>query len=202
MLGRFEEAWAVAVPTAKRWRELSGEDSVGGENELGELAALAGDHTTAAIHRQRHCDILEKRGLRAVLSTAAPTLGRSLCALGRYNEAEPLAQLGRRLGGGTDFATQMLWRQVEALVHAQRGKHAQAERLAYEAVEIGERTDALNYQGAAFSDLAEVLAAAGRTEEAAAALEQALDRYEHKKNLAMVVQVRPRLEALQDALTT
>ena len=40
------------------------------------------------------------------------------------------------------------------------------------------------------------LRAAGRTEEAAEALEQALERYERKKNLAMVAQVRPSLERL------
>jgi len=40
-------------------------------------------------------------------------------------------------------------------------------------------------------------ASRGRTEEAAATLEQALERYERKKNLALVAQVRPRLEALR-----
>ena len=55
---------------------------------------------------------------------------------------------------------------------------------------IGEATDALNLQGDAYCDLAEVLAAAGRTDEAAQTLEQALERYERKKNLAMVAQVR------------
>src|SRR4029450_7816048 len=108
-----------------------------------------------------------------------------LCALRRYDEADPLAQLGRELGREQDFATQMLWRQVQGRVDAHRGEHASAERLAREAVAIGERTDALNYQGDALCDLAEVLAAAGRSDEAAEALEQALGRYERKKNLAM-----------------
>ena len=137
-----------------------------------------------------------------MLSTYAPQLGRSLCALGRYDEAEPLAQLGRELGDEQDVVTQMLWRQVQALVHAYRGEHAEAERLAREAVTIAERTDGLNYQGDAFCDLAEVLAAAGRTDEAAEALEQALDRYERKKNLAMVAQVQPKLEALRQKMPT
>ena len=136
---------------------------------------------------------------RGLLSTYAPQLGRSLCALGRYDEAEPLAQLGRELGGEQDVATQMLWRQVQALVHAHRGEHAEAERLAREAVAIAERTDALNFQGDALCDLAEVLAAAGRSDEAAAALEQALERYERKKNLAMIAQVHRRLDALRKA---
>ena len=64
-------------------------------------------------------------------------------------------------------------------------------------VAIRDRTDALNFQGDALCDLAEVLAAAGRTDEAADALEQALERYERKKNLAMVAQVKPKLEALR-----
>ena len=80
--------------------------------------------------------------------------------------------------------------------HAHRGEPREAERLAHEAVAIAERTDALNVQGDALCDLAEVLAAAGRTDEAAQALEQALERYERKKNLAMAARVRPRLDAL------
>ena len=58
-------------------------------------------------------------------------------------------------------------------------------------------TDGLNFQADARRDLAEVLSAAGRTDEAAEALEQALERYERKKNLAMVRQARRKLEALR-----
>ena len=95
--------------------------------------------------------------------------------------------------------TQALWRQVQALVDARRGHHTQAEQLAREAVAISERTDALNGQGDALCDLAEVLHAAGGSEEAAAALAQALARYEQKKNLAQATQVRDRVNQLQDA---
>jgi tetratricopeptide (TPR) repeat protein len=196
MLARFEEAWALALPTSERWRELSGEPD-DGEDELAAIAALAGDHATAAVHRRRACEMLERRGLRAVLSTTAPALGRSLCALGRHHEAEQLAQFGRQLGGEHDFLTQMLWRQVQALVYAHRGEFAEADALAREAVAIAELTDAINFQADAFCDHAEVLAAAGRTGEAAKALEEALERYRRKKNLAMVPQVRRRLEQLR-----
>ena len=72
---------------------------------------------------------------------------------------------------------------MQALVHANRGHYTEADALAREAVALTEHMDALNYQGDALCDLAEVLHAAGRTEEAAA-LEQALERYELKKNLA------------------
>jgi ATP/maltotriose-dependent transcriptional regulator MalT len=95
--------------------------------------------------------------------------------------------------------TQVLWRQVEAQVRAARGEHAQATALAQEATAISERTDSSLLQAEALCDQAEVLHAAGRTGEAAHALERALERYERKKNLAMVEQVRPLLESLRPA---
>ena len=120
-----------------------------------------------------------------------------LCSLGRYEEAKPLASSVKSFGEEQDVVTQMLWRQVQALVHGYSGEYQQAERLAREAIQIAEQTDGLNFQGDALCDLAEVRAAAGRTDEAVKALEQALERYERKKNLAMVMQVRPKLEALR-----
>ena len=89
-----------------------------------------------------------------------------------------------------------LWRQVLARVHAHRGELAEAERLAREAVAASEQTDSLDDQCLALWDLAEVLAAAGRLDEAAAALEQALDRCRRKKNLALAAQVRQRRDDL------
>jgi class 3 adenylate cyclase len=197
MLGRLDDAWALAIPAGERARELSG-DALG-EEELAWIAALAGDFASATSHLARTCDMFERQGSRAALSTSAPLLGRYLCALGRYEEAESLAQLGRELGGKQDLVTQMLWRQVQALVNASRGERIAAERLAREAIPLAERTDGLNYQGDALCDLADVLAAAGRTDDAAATLEQALERYERKKNLAMVGQARTKLEELRKA---
>ena len=60
-----------------------------------------------------------------------------------------------------------------------------------------EQTDGLNYQGGALGDLAEVLLATGREEEAVDALTAALGRYERKRNLPMARQVRERLTGLQ-----
>jgi len=197
MLARFEEALAIARSASERLREL-GIDDVGFE-PLADIATLSGDHASAADYLRRACDRLEAQGNWALLSTYAPTLGRSLCALGRHDEAEPLAQRGRELGSEDDLVTQALWRQVQALVHADRGELAEAERLAREALAIVERMDGLNFQGDALCDLAEVRRTAGRLSEAADTLEQALERYERKKNLAMVAQVRPKLEALREA---
>jgi class 3 adenylate cyclase/tetratricopeptide (TPR) repeat protein len=197
MLARFEEASQIAREAGERWRELTGDDWV--DWMLAQVAATAGDHEAAAEHLRRFCELVEVRGQRGFLSTFAAMRGRFLCTLGRHDEAEPLAQLGREIGGEQAAIGQALWRQAQALVHARRGEHAEAEQLAREAVAITERTDSLNVQGDALCDLAEVLHAAGRTKEAAAALEQALECYERKKNRAMAAQVRERLGELQDA---
>jgi len=86
---------------------------------------------------------------------------------------------------------------LQARIHAHRGEHVAAEDMARAGVARGEQTDMLTWQGDAWCDLAEVLHAAGKTRDAIDALEQALDRYSRKKNLAMVAQVEPRLEALR-----
>jgi tetratricopeptide (TPR) repeat protein len=197
MLDRLAEAWPPALQASERLLELTGGD--GGEEHLAQAAATAGDHENAASYMRIYCDRLEARHRLNNLSTWAPMLGRSLCALGRYDEAEPLARQGRVLGHEQDLATQVLWRQVQALVHAHRGEQAEAEAHAREAVAIIERTDGLNFQGDALCDLAEVLTAGGRSDEAAAALTHALDRYERKRNLAMARQVRARLADLEPA---
>jgi hypothetical protein len=89
---------------------------------------------------------------------------------------------------------------VQACVLAAGGEDGAARALAAEAVGLAERTDALNMQGDALSDLAGVLAASGRSGEAATALEQALQRYERKRNLALVEQTRLSLESLGERL--
>jgi tetratricopeptide (TPR) repeat protein len=195
MLGRFDEAWASAREASQRLRELTGDDGLA-NFALMDIAMLAGDYEAAARYGRVLCDWLEAQGNRGHLATFAPKVGRALCRLGRYEEAEELAQLGRELDPDEqDFDTQAAWRQVQALVLSHRGQHQEAARLAREAVAFSERKDALNQEGDALCDLAEVLRSAGQPKEAAATLKQAIERYERKRNLAMVAQVRKRLEA-------
>ena len=81
---------------------------------------------------------------------------------------------------------------------ARRGRHAEAERLAREAVAMSDGTETLNGQGDANADLAEVLVLAGRAEEAAEALERALALFERKGNVVMAARMRDRLAALRE----
>ena len=111
---------------------------------------------------------------------------------------EVLAYLRRLLGARAEDAWQeTLWRQVKAKVHARRGEFAEAERLAGEAVVISDQTEMLNMQGDAHADLGEVLQLAGKPDEGAATIKQALARYERKENVVMAERVRARLAELQ-----
>jgi class 3 adenylate cyclase/tetratricopeptide (TPR) repeat protein len=194
MLDRFDEARQRATEASTQAREFGLLDP---DDTLAAIATLAGDHETAARRLRQVCNRLEEQGNRGYLAYYAGQLGCELCALGRYDEAEPLARKGCELGLSEDAMVQMFWRQAQALVHAHRGQHTEAERLARKAVEIGEHTDALNWQGDALTDLAQVLEAAGRSAEAAEVLEQALDCYQRKQNIPQTRRTRQHLAALQ-----
>lgn len=154
---------------------------------------LAGDHAAAAELGEEACRLFEERGEKSLLSTAAGRLGQALYALDRLDEADASAHRAAQVGASDDAMTQMLWRQVKAKVLARRGELAEGERLAREAVAIGEETDMLNFQGDAYADLGEVLVLAGKPDEAIGALEQAVERYERKGNIPSTERARLRL---------
>ena len=196
MLGRFEEAWTIARPASERLRDFTGGD-YSGELQLAAIATLEGDHEAAVGYLRPICDLMQAQGEHLLLATPAAQLSRSLCHLGRYDEAESLAQLSRKLEDEHDVLTQTLWRQVQALVHAHRGDHPQAEPLARQAVFIINRTDLINRQGDALCDLAAVLTLADRPREAADALQQAVILYERKGDVVSTRNARVRLKQLQ-----
>jgi tetratricopeptide (TPR) repeat protein len=193
-LDRIDEAWQVAHPAEEHLREL-GLGSGGAWKA--EIAVFAGDYEAAASYLRNACDHLEAIGSTGELSTYAPGLGRILCILGRPDEAEPLARLGRELGNSDDVTTQSAWRQTQALVHSARGQHTEAERLAHEAVEFSHRSDSPSMQGNALFDLGHVLETGGQHARAVTAYREALSLYEHKQIIPLARRTRERLVALQ-----
>ena len=201
-LGRFDEARAVIAHARAEQAER------GGGTLLANLTAfesvwvelLAGDPVAAAEFGAEGCRLHEQLENHYFLAHAAATLAEALYALGRLEEAEACAGRGEELEAASDNPSpEMDWRQVKAKVLARRGEHTVAQRLAREAVAAGEATDVLDAQGGAYADLAEVLQLAGKHDEAAVALEQALGRYERKGNLVSAQRVRTRLAQLRDA---
>ncbi|MGZ8701910.1 MAG: hypothetical protein ACXWZY_06440, partial [Gaiellaceae bacterium] len=130
-----------------------------------------------------------------VQSTAAANVAQAFYELDRLEDAEAWANRAGELGASEDAPTQIARRRVSAKVQARRGEHVEAERIARAAVSLSEETDMIDAQGDAYLDLAEVLQLAGKADEATAALEEALGRYERKGNLVMAGRTRDRLAA-------
>jgi class 3 adenylate cyclase/tetratricopeptide (TPR) repeat protein len=192
MLGRFDEARAILAEARAELADRGGGMPLATTKTHAsvEVELLDGDPAAAAEFGEEGCRLLDELGEQSVLSTAAGMLAQALYALDRLEEADGWAGRAAELGASDDAYTQMLWRQVRAKVLARRGEYAEAQRLAREAVAVGEETDMLDAQGGTYADLGEVLSLAGRPQEAAKALEQALARYERKGNVVMAGRTR------------
>ena len=144
---------------------------------------LAGEPAGAERHLREGYRLLESMGERALLSTTAAFLAQAVLAQGRDDEAGA-ARVARR---GDDRRRRP--RHADALarragpVLAARGEIGEALALAGEAVALSERSDFLSQRGDVQMDLASVLRAAGRAQEAAAALAAARALYAAKGNL-------------------
>jgi tetratricopeptide (TPR) repeat protein len=201
MLGRFDEARAILAETRAELAERGGgillANILAHESVWVEL--WAGDPAAAAEFGAEGWRLYEELGEQSFLPGTAGNLAQALYALDRLDEADAWAGRAAELGASVDAWKEMLWRQVRAKVLARRGEHADAERLAREAVAICDETDMLDAQGDVYADLAEVLSLADKTDEAAAALEQALERYQRKGNRVSTQKAQTRLAELQDA---
>jgi class 3 adenylate cyclase/tetratricopeptide (TPR) repeat protein len=194
-LGRFDESRLLMSRVRTNAAERGGVFDLA--NTLGQqsmdLELLAGDPAAAAAFGREAMGIYDEIGERSFASTAAGILARVLYELDRLDEAEQSATVADELGASDDVLTQILWRQVKAKLLARRGDHGGAQRLAREAVALGNETDLLNHVADAYADLGEVLELGGRTDEAAMARAEALARYERKENLVMAERTRARL---------
>ena len=159
MLGRFDEARAILAETRAELAERGG----GSCSRTSPPSSPSGSSSGPAIpppqpsSEQKGAGCTRSLGEQGFLSAAAANLAQALYALDRLDEADAWADRAAELGASDDADKQMLWRQVKAKVLARRGEHAEAERLAREAVAICDETDMLDAQGDVYADLAEVL---------------------------------------------
>ena len=123
-------------------------------------------------------------------SLSSPWLAVPIAGLTRW------AERGLELGASDDVMTQMSARQVLAKLAARRGDHAHAEKLACEAVALGETTQDPILQADSHMDLAEVLTLAGHVDRARGALEHAAALYERKGATACLTRAQQRLREL------
>jgi sugar/nucleoside kinase (ribokinase family) len=104
---------------------------------------------------------------------------------------------GEGLGYFVEVAAQVSWRGARVLLLARRGNIDAGEALARDGVELALRTDRVDTQTEALTDLAEVLQLAGREREAVPVVADAVRRWELKEVLPAAARAR----ALVDELT-
>jgi class 3 adenylate cyclase/tetratricopeptide (TPR) repeat protein len=159
-------------------------------------AIRAGRLDDAEAAARKGVEDLERLGEIGFLSTTVSMLAETLYRQGRHDEAEEAARRTAELAMADDFDPQFRWRSVCARVLAHRGQFAEADRLAQEAVEIVEPTDWYLQRAEAARGLGEVLELAGRTDEARAAYEQAIEFFERKGVVPDAEAMRRRLADL------
>jgi hypothetical protein len=133
------------------------------------------------------------------LSSAVPLLLEALYRQGRDEEALQLSERWRpdRLTVPEDMDAQVGWRSVRAKLLARQGDIGEAEALAREATARAAGTEDLELRAKAVTDLAEVLRLAGRAQESAAALHEALHLHERKGNVPAAADLRARMAGLR-----
>ncbi len=151
---------------------------------------LAGDVDAAERIAREAYATLERMGERGYLSSAAALLAHALSARGELDEAERFSRASEEATAPDDAFSHVLWRSARAKIRARRGELVEAEALAREAVALAERTDLLNTHGDTVADLGEVIALAGRPDEAAAVYGQAAEIFERKGNRTSLERVR------------
>jgi tetratricopeptide (TPR) repeat protein len=128
-------------------------------------------------------------------STTALLLAESLYAQGRYEEAEMLVEQAAATALDDDLFDQVFLRIIGAKLRARRGEFDTAERLSQEAKEFAPSWDA-RLTGEILVGRAEVLILAGKADEAAEALGEAVRLYEERRAGPLAERARKQLEQL------
>jgi tetratricopeptide (TPR) repeat protein len=164
------------------------------EQEVALVEMLAGRPAAAEARLRRGFETLDEMGDKALLATTAAMLADALYAQARYEEAAEFCRLSEEAAAEEDLLAQIGWRAVRAKLLAVEGRGDEAEAVGTEAVRLGERTDFLTFHAAALVDFGEVLSRSGRSDEADAALREALGLYRRKGDSVSADRVRSRLE--------
>jgi ATP/maltotriose-dependent transcriptional regulator MalT len=197
MTGRFDEARSMFQEAERLYDELGAPRiKITSSQVVAETLRLEGRLDEAERVLREMNDAYDAIGETGFNSTVCGVLAHVLCDQGRLDEAEAYIVRSREMAAEDDFASQALWRTVQARVLAHRGDLGDALTLADEAAAITARTDYLDWQGQGHEVRGDVLAAAGRAHDARRAYETALERFERKGNVVAAARVRYRIAAL------
>ena len=191
MSGRFAEARAAD----ERSRGIKEELGLGftlavGEIWRGELELLAGDYPAAEGAFRAAAEFLQDRGDRNFYPTAAAGIARACFHQGRYEESNDALRSAEETTASDDSITVVWTLGTRARHLARDGRPDEAEAAARRGVELAFETDDLNLRAESLIELADVLQ---DSQQARAALEQAIGVAEGKENVVYARQARERL---------
>jgi ATP/maltotriose-dependent transcriptional regulator MalT len=152
------------------------------------IETLAGDYDAAERELRWGYETLERMGAESVQATIGSFLAETVYEQGRDEEAKRLTEISEQLAAADDLVPQVLWRSVRAKVFARRGDLEPAEELGRAAVSHAAGTDFPDLKASTSLDLAEVLAAAGKTGEAEQLVSRAKELYQRKGNVVAATQ--------------
>jgi len=193
MDGRFDEARTAAASALESLAEL-GMTKVAAvaRAAVSEIEMLAGDPAAAAAGLALAQAALEEAGERSMSSAAAAELARALCAGERFDAAAESLGQHPELVGHSDLMVRSTALDVEARLALHAARRDDALTHARAAVQVLERSDAINLRARALETLADVHAAAGDEPGAVAARKDALTLYRRKGNVAAAAQAEAR----------
>jgi tetratricopeptide (TPR) repeat protein len=156
--------------------------------------ALTDDPGVAEVRLRETYDVLTEAGKRGMVSTVESILAECLYRQGRYDEADELLDEAAELGAEDDVVTQARVRAGRAQLAARRGRLAEAEAAAREAVALAAGAEFVDLRGDTLLALAEVMRLAGRKADAADATRQALAIWEAKGDVVHAEDARALLD--------
>ena len=118
---------------------------------------------------------LTEMGEEYTRPTTAALIAESLIAAGRADEADAFLTVSQEIASEDDADAQSHWRRLRARLESRAGNHAAAEEIARESVERATGADYPLLSAMSHMDLSVVLRAAGKGDEAAAALARSLE---------------------------
>jgi class 3 adenylate cyclase/tetratricopeptide (TPR) repeat protein len=194
-LGEFDGAFEDVGEFRRGLRELRREREYAVTSGCGwDVCLWAGEWLRGEEALREGYVMIERMGIKALLSKTALDLGDCVLRLGRLDEAERLSEIGEEVTPREDVFCTAQWLTLRSRVRAARGDLAGAETFARRAVELPTADEFLELAADARLALAEALrlaGAAGAQEPAA----EALELYERKGNLVGAQRVRAFLDA-------
>src|SRR4029453_8509747 len=148
---------------------------------------------------RRAVELFSTMDEKSVLSTLTARLAEILIRREKdESEAEDLLRLSEEMAGKDDWVTHLAVKEARALLLSRRGEFNAAALLAREALVLADDTDDLQASAWQRVGLAEIVARAGRSDEAELLLAEAIELFDAKGHVFGVEEARETLPKLRE----